>query len=237
MLKSKTVFNTAPLCWLSAQRWESQSLGLPFLRKMQARVIQAHSSAALGLSAFGLVPLHPTDSALRLSVTGHWPLKFQGVIMSSSLGYQPSSFQCLITLGNISFECTDSEFSVKSELATSYQQCHNEDISSKIPEQVLEKPERDTQGDPSALPLAQSPRSMYGCLLGQGSIWSSYWMRTPLVRSPLKQMSLASFSLELQDRWHKINTRDSFWRTYQEFYPLFFPLRHFYHFPNQKYGS
>lgn len=68
--------------------------------------------------------------------------------MSSSLGYQPSSFQCLITLDNISFECTDSEFSVKSELATSYQQCHNEDISSKIhvPEQVLEKPERDTEG-------------------------------------------------------------------------------------------
>lgn len=96
-----------------------------------------YSPAALGLSGFRLVPLLPTDILYALSLLSfcHRPLAPE--IPSSdkehlSLGYRPSSFQCLITLGNISFECTASEFSVESEFATAYLHCHNEDISSKI---------------------------------------------------------------------------------------------------------
>lgn len=67
--------------------------------------------------------LYPADTLLALRLClGHRP---QAPVIpktdndSLSLGCWPSSFQCLITLGNISFECTGSEFSVKSEFALS----------------------------------------------------------------------------------------------------------------------
>lgn len=94
---------------------------------------------------------YPADIllVLRLSL-GHRP--HTPVIPRSdndlpSLGYWPSSSQCLITLGNILFACIDSQSSVKSEFATSYLHCHHEDISSKInvPEQLFKRSKRGTK--------------------------------------------------------------------------------------------
>lgn len=92
MLKLKTVFNTAPLCCIEAECQhrdeEPQPLvaSLPIENSDSGHTI--YSPAALGLSGFRLVPLHPIDilSALRLClfVIGHWPLRFQAVIMNTS---------------------------------------------------------------------------------------------------------------------------------------------------------
>ena len=142
----------------SSSPWKS-----PFLWETQPQVMQTCSPAALGLSAFGLVPWHlqlfhlHTDSAFLI---GHRPLRLQGVLMiSSPWGKWPASFQPMITLGNVSFECTGSEFSFKSDFATSYLHCHNKDISPKIniPEQLLMRSKRGTKGNPPLHFLSLQP--------------------------------------------------------------------------------
>lgn len=147
----KNSFQYSPLCWLPAQRWRvTAPSSLPSCAKKPTQVIQTHSPAALGLPYSVWCPdtlpmfyLH-SDSVFLI---GHRPLRIQGVLMiSSRWGNWPSSFQCRVTLGNNSFECTGTEFSFNSGFATSYWHCHNQDISYKIniSEQLLKRSKRGT---------------------------------------------------------------------------------------------
>lgn len=63
---------------------ESQPYSLPFYRKCKLRP-RKHSPTDLDLSASGLVPLHPANIVLALSLClGIMPLWFQGLVMISS---------------------------------------------------------------------------------------------------------------------------------------------------------
>lgn len=137
MLKSKPVFKTSPLGCLSARRWRAPApRSLPSWAEKQIWITQTQSPAALGALIFDLEPWYPTDVLLELGLClsqGHGPLKFQVVLMiSSPQGYRLPSFQCMITLANVSFECTGPEFGFKSDLAILYLHSRNEVISSKI---------------------------------------------------------------------------------------------------------
>lgn len=134
---------------VSAQRWRASApSSLPSYRKFRLRShdIFTCSSGVVWIQAGAPSPHRYFICTQTLSFC-HRPLAPE--IPSSdnehlSLGYRPSSFQCLITLGNTSFECTASEFSVESQFATAYLHCHNEDISSKIniPEKLLKRSRR-----------------------------------------------------------------------------------------------
>lgn len=149
MLKSKPVFKTSPLGCLSARRWSTPApRSLPSWTEKQIWITQTQSPVALGALIFDLDPWHPADVLLELRLClsqGHRPLRFQVVLMiSSPQGNRLPSFQCMITLGNVSFECTGPELGFKSDLAILYLHSCNEGISSKImiSEQLLKSSKR-----------------------------------------------------------------------------------------------